>query len=232
MAISDAANPLPHAPARQRWRDLSAALKAGEAGEVAELAPGELLTRLRPSTDSEALRAELREFITRQPASEDLWPGGGRWTRFFNPGEAPCLDILRAGIKQVVADYLAQTNLRTRSREYFDGAGDGWAISMSAGLIDAGHVPIHLHSAFLAGIYYVDSGTPHSGGELAFFDRRAVRGLFAESFPDRALQALPTRTIRPVAGDLWIWPGHYLHQVLPYHGQRPRIAMPVFVTPN
>jgi uncharacterized protein (TIGR02466 family) len=98
----------------------------------------------------------------------------------------------------------------------------GWANVFSRGVFYNPHT--HADAAW-SGTYYVDAGDSDekTGGMLMFRDPRAGAGmvLTASNVHDNA----DTFRVRPVTGELLIWPAWLLHWVTPYEGNRPRLSV-------
>lgn len=111
-----------------------------------------------------------------------------------------------------------------------------WAADMSADVAQP-HAPMQIHSrpgAYLSAIYCLDDGyggsdDPTLGGELVFLDPRfpMVRMRTPDlrvRRPDGSVDQHEVR-MRPVTGQMVIFPSWLAHGVRPFRGETPRISI-------
>jgi uncharacterized protein (TIGR02466 family) len=177
----------------------------------------------RPSSAAD-LNAELARVIlaAEQHTASTLRSNVGGWRSRTNLLEWP--DAAVAVFGDIVRDVMREVIAATVGPLGFDGAFklNAWANLLRAGNYNTLHA--HPESAW-SGVYYVDAGEPTVGDSLSGIlelrdPRPAVEMVPAPGWPF----GNPVR-ITPETGLMVLFPSWLYHQVHPYQGQRPRIAI-------
>ena len=99
-----------------------------------------------------------------------------------------------------------------------------WRITMWANVNRGGDFNRpHMHpGATWSGIYYVDPGDESDDDSGAFVLHHPNLAAVMTFFPSLTPQS---HVVRPVAGQMIVFPSYLPHQVYPYRGQKPRISV-------
>lgn len=170
-----------------------------------------------------ALAAILLEEARTTPSRQHSNAGGWHSAQDLTQRAAPPFQALTGLLTHHLRQGLA-TLAEDRALEMPEKMGvsaQAWAMVMRGG----DHALAHHHGeAHISMVYYVDAGDPPpqddpEAGALVFLDPRgAISGGPLALYP-------PVHTLRPETGMVALFPGHLLHFVRPYRGERPRISI-------
>lgn len=169
----------------------------------------------------EALRELLLEEARTVPSRQHSNVGGWHSAQDLLQRKAPPFQSLTALLVHQFQDGVRQLAGALASTVRV--GGQGWAMVM-----ENGHhtLPHHHGDAHFACVYYIDAGDPPpptdpDAGALVLMDPRgAVTAGPLDLYP-------PVHALHPTSGMFVMFPGHVLHFVRPYIGQRPRISVAV-----
>ncbi|MFD8531547.1 putative 2OG-Fe(II) oxygenase [Streptosporangium canum] len=161
--------------------------------------------------DAEEFNPQLRELILAAQAAQEkpvILPGGidaRKSSEDILTWDHPAVDWLRGKIMGAVTamatDMLGAAAQDITARPL----AEGWAVTYIKG---ASLRPHTHHSTSIAGVYYIDPGTGHGGGDPGFLQLWDPRSTAIA----RGVSPGPIR-IQPVAGRMVAFPGWLIHQV-------------------
>jgi len=186
--------------------------------------------------DADALCAKLLPFFLsketdqyRDDVSRDTQTGAlfeSRFDLFYWKDREiqPMVEFIHGSLARVVAE-LNQYSAEQMSKFRFNY--HAWFHITRKG----GFQSVHNHpNASWSGIFCVDPGQPASDpreGKVRMYDPRTNANMFMDPGCEN-LQSpynFSSMEIQHEAGKLWIFPSYMMHEIFPYHGEKPRVVV-------
>lgn len=188
------------------YRALLHRTEAGKSGEQDLAALRELLLSLRN--------------LAMEPAGRSTKQG--RQSPLLNLDEHPQLRRFESTMSELVEQRIGQlaADRKLRAHPWLAALPTRWRVQSWVTILEqGGRQTPHIHPAgWMSGVFYVDTGQPHdpASGNLVFGQLRN----------DLPLERLGREArIRPVAGELVMFPSYFFHNTTPHAGDDVRISL-------